>query len=101
MKGDLRCVEGRLMRHDPQFDDPDLETDRGVCPECDGLGCDKIKNVVVSHIYPPIPVRNFDYCATYDGDEPDDDGNIDQGFGATRHEAIVDLIENHPREAAQ
>lgn len=35
-----RCVDGRLMRHDPQPDDPDLETDRGVCPECDGKGCD-------------------------------------------------------------
>lgn len=34
MKGDIRCVEGRLMRHDPQPDDPDLETDRGPCPEC-------------------------------------------------------------------
>jgi hypothetical protein len=34
MKGDIRCVDGRLMRHDPQPDDPDLETDRGPCPEC-------------------------------------------------------------------
>ncbi len=38
MKGDTRCVEGRLMRHDPQFDDPDLETDIGECPECEGKG---------------------------------------------------------------
>ena len=40
MKGDTRCVDGRLMRHDPQFDDPELETDRGQCPECEGRGCD-------------------------------------------------------------
>lgn len=40
MKGDLRCVEGRLFRHDPQYDDPDLETDVGQCPECDGDGCE-------------------------------------------------------------
>lgn len=39
MKGDTRCVEGRLMRHDPQHDDPDLETDIGKCPECDGKHC--------------------------------------------------------------
>lgn len=26
------------MRHDPQFDDPELETDRGECQECDGKG---------------------------------------------------------------
>lgn len=38
MKGDTRCVGGRLMRHDPQFDDPDLETDVGECPECAGEG---------------------------------------------------------------
>jgi hypothetical protein len=39
MKGDLRCVDGRLMRHDPQQDDPDLETDIGECPDCSGAGC--------------------------------------------------------------
>lgn len=36
MKGDIRCVEGRLWRHDPQWDDPDLETDVGPCQDCDG-----------------------------------------------------------------
>ena len=40
MKGDLRCIEGRLFRHDPQWDDPDLETDIGACPDCSGDGCD-------------------------------------------------------------
>lgn len=39
MKGDLRCIEGRLFLHDPQFDDPDLETDVGECPDCNGKGC--------------------------------------------------------------
>lgn len=34
-----RCVNGRLFRHDPQFDDPELETDRGECPDCSGDGC--------------------------------------------------------------
>lgn len=34
-----RCVDGRLMRHDPQPDDPYLETDIGKCPDCDGAGC--------------------------------------------------------------
>lgn len=37
----VRCVEGRLYRHDPQFDDPDLETDVGPCPDCCGYGCDE------------------------------------------------------------
>lgn len=39
MKGDFRCVEGRLFRHDPQYDDPYLETDAGKCPDCSGDGC--------------------------------------------------------------
>lgn len=34
------CVDGRQMRHDPQTDDPDLQTDVGPCPDCDGDGCD-------------------------------------------------------------
>lgn len=36
----VRCIEGRLFRHDPQHDDPYLETDVGTCPECEGKGCD-------------------------------------------------------------
>lgn len=36
---DARCVDGRIMRHDPQPDDPGLETDIGRCPECAGKGC--------------------------------------------------------------
>lgn len=39
MKGDLCCIDGRLWRHDPQYDDPDLETDIGTCPDCSGQGC--------------------------------------------------------------
>ncbi len=35
-----RCVDGRLMRHDPQPDDPYLETDIGQCGECAGVGCE-------------------------------------------------------------
>ena len=34
-----RCVDGRIMRHDPQPDDPYLETDIGMCEVCEGLGC--------------------------------------------------------------
>ena len=34
-----RCVEGRIMRHDPQPDDPYLETDIGRCEVCEGNGC--------------------------------------------------------------
>jgi hypothetical protein len=36
----MRCVDGRLYRHDPQADDPYLETDVGTCPDCHGHGCE-------------------------------------------------------------
>ena len=39
MKGDIYCVGGRIYRHDPQFDDPELMTDIGECPDCSGDGC--------------------------------------------------------------
>lgn len=48
----------------------------------------------VTFVYPPIPLRCFDYCAiddsTYDGAE---DSNCPQGAGATPLEAINDLLE--------
>jgi len=34
-----RCEDGRLMRHTPMPDDPELETDIGPCPNCLGKGC--------------------------------------------------------------
>ena len=37
--GRIRCVDGRVMRHDPLPDDPYLETDIGTCPDCEGAGC--------------------------------------------------------------
>ncbi len=53
--------------------------------------------VRVSLVYPPIPIRAFDYCAVYEDDEPDDDGNIDAGYGKTAEEAERDLLDNFPR----
>jgi hypothetical protein len=53
--------------------------------------------VRISHIYPPIPVRDFDYSAVYDDDEPNDNGNMDVGYGRTAEEAHEDLLTNFPR----
>lgn len=41
MRGDTRCIDGRVYEHRPQQDDPDLEVVIGQCPECDGEGCDR------------------------------------------------------------
>lgn len=48
--------------------------------------------VITTNIFPPIPDRRFDWCAYFDGDEPNDNGSMMQGFGATESEAIDDLI---------
>lgn len=44
--------------------------------------------IVTSHEYPPIPIREFDWCAHREGHE--EDGNY--GWGATEQEAISDLL---------
>lgn len=41
--------------------------------------------IVTYYVYPPIPIRCFDYCAFHDGNPEL------QGFGATEAEAIADL----------
>ena len=48
-------------------------------------------------VYPPIPMRHLDWLAYYDNDEPNDNGSMAAGYGATEQEAIDDLLENHPR----
>lgn len=48
------------------------------------------KKIITSHIYPPIPWRNFDWCAYFDGEE--EYGGY--GYGETEAEAIEDFIAN-------
>jgi hypothetical protein len=45
----------------------------------------------------PGPTDAFDWSAWYDTDEPDDYGRMNVGYGATDAEAVLDLIDNHPR----
>lgn len=49
--------------------------------------------IITNHIYPPIPIRQFDWSAVDDNYEP----GCPIGYGATEQEAIDDLkqiIEN-------
>lgn len=46
--------------------------------------------IVTEHVYPPIPMRQFDWSAV-DGDTYDGSGPV--GTGATEQEAIADLLE--------
>lgn len=54
--------------------------------------------IITTCIYPPIPIRAMDWAAHYDGDEPNDDGQMTIGYGATEQDAIADLVENNPRD---
>ena len=46
--------------------------------------------IVTEFVYPPIPLRQFDWAAHYD----DPEGYV--GRGATEQEAINDLLTEHP-----
>jgi len=45
--------------------------------------------IICEHVCPPIPIRDFDWCAHFDSYEP----GHPQGYGKTREEAIADLRE--------
>ncbi len=45
--------------------------------------------IVTRHVYPPIPMRKFDWCAYRDGDV--EAGNY--GWGATEPDAVRDLLD--------
>ena len=44
--------------------------------------------IVTHYVYPPIPWRDFDWCAFRDGEE--EKGGY--GYGKTEAEAIADLL---------
>lgn len=47
--------------------------------------------IVTNYWAKPIPDRRFDWTAHYDGDEPNDNGQMRIGYGRTEAEAIADL----------
>jgi hypothetical protein len=50
-----------------------------------------VSRVVTRHVYPPIPCRAFDWEASLEGREGDEDAP--RGWGATEAEAVADLTE--------
>jgi len=47
------------------------------------------EKIITDFVYPPIPIRNFDWIAYRDGD--DEEGP--HGYGATEEAAIAELME--------
>jgi hypothetical protein len=56
------------------------------------------RKIVTRYWAKPFPLRQFDWEASYDGDEPNDAGYMAVGHGRTEAEAIADLFANYPRE---
>ena len=52
------------------------------------------RKIITTFVDPPIPIRSCDWQAHFDGDEPDDDGQMLVGRGSTEQEAIDALREN-------
>ena len=59
-----------------------------------------VMKIRTEFIHPPIPLREFDWSATYDdydgAEDSDTRGHI--GYGRTEQDAIANLVENFPRE---
>lgn len=53
------------------------------------------RKIVVECVKPPIPVRDFDWCATFADYEPGEP----QGYGATKQAAIDDLMSKAEEQA--
>lgn len=53
------------------------------------------KEIVTDYVCPPIPMRDCDWCAFYDGEE--ERGNY--GWGRTEQLAIEDLLERGDENA--
>ena len=68
---------------------PLRQTRRGVQGVSQAEG--EAMKIVISHVNPPIPERNHDYCAYIDGEEE----RRRQGWGRTPAEALRDFLDNY------
>ena len=52
--------------------------------------------IVTQFVYPPIPIRSLDWCATFDDyDGAPDAGHQCMGHGATELQAVCDLYDDY------
>lgn len=54
------------------------------------------RKIITENVFPPIPTREFDWCAYFDGEE--ERGHY--GYGDTKQAAINDLLNLTEDEAA-
>lgn len=76
------------------FSHPDVDAE--ICPMCEGAPLAIVEHrsekIVTDYWRKPGPSDQFDWSAYFDNDEPDDDGHMMQGYGATESAAIEDLL---------
>lgn len=51
-----------------------------------------MSKIKTTHVYPPIPIRDFDWCAFFEDEEFNFDDGL-RGWGKTEKEAIDALWE--------
>ena len=91
-----RCGEDRDRDRPDGCRDPD-------CPDgstADAALSEAVKprprKIVTEHVYPPIPIRQFDWAAHDDNYEPPDSDGVGGGivgWGRTEAEAIADYLQ--------
>lgn len=76
------------------FSHPDVASK--TCPECHGMPFAIIQHpgdkIVTDYWRKPGPTDQFDWGAVFADDEPNDNGSMLQGYGATESAAIEDLL---------
>ena len=50
------------------------------------------QKIITTFILPPIPIRDFDWQATFDDYDGAEDSKCPMGFGSTEQEAINNLL---------
>lgn len=84
----LAMLDGLLQTNKQPTSAP---ASQGVIPEIQLHG----KRAVTQFIHPPIPKRQYDWEAHFDGDEPNDQGWMLKGYGPTEVEALIDLLQEY------
>lgn len=74
MAEEICLIHGLVMTYD-------MRSGFYLCSKCE-------RKINVELVLPPIPIRNFDFQATFEGYEPGDP----IGYGETREAAIADLM---------
>lgn len=81
-----RCVDGRVMRHDPPS-----ETDIGQCEECRGAGCDRERmEKLLAEFFEPAHGDVCESCGQAAPDASDDGEGICADCAQNRAEAAYE-----------